>query len=297
MEKRMLGRTGMNVTVLGFGAAEIGYQGVDEATVGRLLSEALDAGLNVVDTAECYANSEEMIGKTASHRRDDFFLFTKCGHTGSSFGMSDWDPKMLGLSIDRSLQRLKTDRVDLLQLHSCSEEMLKQGDVIEVVKRAQEAGKTRFIGYSGDSHAAKYAIQCKAFDTLQTSVSVADQEALDLTLEPALEHEMGVIAKRPVANATWKEKDGPANEYHRAYWERLRKLDYDFLKKPLAEAIGVALRFTLTCPAVCTAIVGTTKPGRWKENAAMVGAMSSQEFNLLRTRWEEVAEKDWVGQT
>jgi aryl-alcohol dehydrogenase-like predicted oxidoreductase len=297
MEKRPLGKTGMNVTPLGFGAAEIGYHGIDQQTVTTLLNAALDAGLNVVDTAECYSNSEELIGNAAAHRRNEFFLFTKCGHDGKSFNLPDWDPAMLAQSIDRSLKRLKTDRVDLIQLHSCSLETLKQGDVIDVLKRARQAGKTRFIGYSGDSHAAKWAVDSGHFDTLQTSVNIADQEAVDLFLEHALEKEVGVIAKRPIANATWREKDGPSSEYHRTYWERLKKLDYDFLKRPIAESIAIALRFTLDCPAVATAIVGTTRPGRWKENAQMLGALPSQDFNAIRTRWEEIAEDDWTGQT
>src|SRR5260370_18520717 len=80
MEKRTLGKTGMNVTVLGYGGAEIGYRTVPVETVDQLINGALDAGLNVIDTAECYIASEEMIGKTAAHRRNEYFLFTNCGH-------------------------------------------------------------------------------------------------------------------------------------------------------------------------------------------------------------------------
>ena len=94
MEKRVLGKTGMEVSVLGFGGAEIGYQGATVATVEALLNSALDAGLNIIDTAECYADSEEKIGQTVGHRRKDFFLFTKCGHA-SGIDLPDWDPKLL----------------------------------------------------------------------------------------------------------------------------------------------------------------------------------------------------------
>jgi aryl-alcohol dehydrogenase-like predicted oxidoreductase len=73
MEKRTLGKTGMDVTVLGFGGAEIGFQGVPLPTAGKLLNSALDAGLNVIDTAECYINSEELIGQTVAGRRNQFF--------------------------------------------------------------------------------------------------------------------------------------------------------------------------------------------------------------------------------
>src|SRR5690242_20489506 len=80
LERRRFGATDMDVTVLGFGGAEIGFQQVDQDVIDRLLNSALDAGLNVIDTAECYAGSEESIGKAVSHRRKEYFLFTKVGH-------------------------------------------------------------------------------------------------------------------------------------------------------------------------------------------------------------------------
>jgi hypothetical protein len=295
MEKRTLGQTGMNVTVLGYGSAEIGFRGVPEETVERLINGALDAGLNVIDTAECYVDSEEKIGKVVSHRRNEYFLFTKCGHDKDG---DHWNPAKMAEQVDRSLQRLKTDRVDLLQLHSCTEEQLRKGDVIDVVRRAREAGKTRFIGYSGDGKAALYAVQSGIFDTLQISVSIADQEALDLVLPAAKAKGMGVIAKRPIANAVWKESSKPA-EYYQPYWERLHKLDYDFLRTNSGRDVATALQFTLSAEGVHTAIVGTTKPDRWKQNAELLGSgrLDRERFDAIRSRWKSVAPPDWVGQT
>ena len=80
MQRRPFGRTDMQVSVLGFGGAEIGFEKATPDAVAALLGDALDAGLNVIDTAECYLQSEELIGKAVSSRRDDFYLFTKCGH-------------------------------------------------------------------------------------------------------------------------------------------------------------------------------------------------------------------------
>jgi aryl-alcohol dehydrogenase-like predicted oxidoreductase len=104
---------------------------------------------------------------------------------------------MLQLSIDRSLKRLKTDHVDLVQLHSCGRDILEQGDVIAVLQQARQAGKTRYIGYSGDRDAAVYAIECGAFDSLQTSISIADQEPLTLTLPKAVEREWALSPSVP----------------------------------------------------------------------------------------------------
>jgi aryl-alcohol dehydrogenase-like predicted oxidoreductase len=298
MEKRVLGKTGMNVTVLGFGAAEIGYENVPFPQVERLLHAALDAGLNIVDTAECYPGSEEMIGRAISGRRKDFFLFTKCGHA-SGFDLPDWDLRMLEMQIDRSLQRLRVDHVDLVQLHSCSKSILEKGDVIRVLEKARDAGKTRYIGYSGDGQAALYAIQTGRFDTLQTSVNIADAEAVGLTLPLAAGQNIGVIAKRPIANAAWKSGSKPANPYHHEYWRRLERLQYDFLQRDLQDAISIALRFTLAQPGVATAIVGTTQPDRWAANARLLdrGPLGPAEMQAIRDRWQAVAAPDWVGQT
>jgi aryl-alcohol dehydrogenase-like predicted oxidoreductase len=298
MEKRRLGKTDMNVSVLGFGGSEIGYQRISSATVEKLLNSALDLGLNLIDTAECYASSEETIGKAVGGRRKDYYLFTKCGHF-DGWSQPDWTSASLLKSIERSLRRLRTDCVDLLQLHSCSERELRKGAVIDALKQARDRGYTRYIGYSGDGKAALYAIECGEFDTLQTSVSIADQEALDLTLPRAVENNTGVIAKRPVANVAWIGGGRPPDGYAYPYWERLGKLKYDFLKADVKQSIAIALRFTLSVPGIHTAIVGTAKPGRFAENASAVeaGALAQEVFASIRRRWHQVAKAGWPGLT
>ena len=297
MERRRLGKTDMVASVLGFGGSEIGYERVSRSVVARLLGRALDAGLNVIDTAECYEDSETLIGEAVGARRRDFHLFTKCGHAGG-WGRGEWRPAALATSIERSLRRLRTDAVDLIQLHSCSLAELRKGDVIDALERARERGWARYVGYSGDGEAARYAVDCGRFDVLQTSVSIADQEALELTLPRAAARGMGVIAKRPLANVAWQHARKPSEPYYQAYWSRLRKLDYEFLGGPSEVAVSTALRFTLSAPGVHTAIVGTTRPERWQENAKMLeaGALPKRDRDRIRARWREVAAASWVGQ-
>ena len=299
MEKRRLGKTDMDVSILGFGGMEIGYQHISLGAAKRLLNDVLDSGINVIDTAECYSTSEELIGEAIAGRRKDFYLFTKCGHE-SGWTYPDWRPESLFRSIERSLKRLKTNCVDLIQLHSCSEVELRQGKALETLQRMRERGYTRYIGYSGDSKAALFAAESGQFDVLQISVSIADQEALDLVLPAAEQRSLGVMAKRPLANMAWHNGDRPPSDsYGRTYWERLQRLKYDFLGGDLNQAISTALRFSLSVPGVHTAIVGTTKPERIAENIAAVtaGRLSEQAYESIRARWRQVARPTWVGQT
>lgn len=300
MELRQFGKTDMRVSVLGFGGAEIGFEGIEQTKVNQLLNVALDGGLNVIDTGECYRDSEEKIGLAVGHRRSEYYLFTKFGHGFPGSNDPDWSPKLIRESIEHSLRVLRTDRLDLLQLHSCSLEVLKEGTAITIAQEAKKAGKTRYIGYSGDGQEAAWAAESGLFDSLQTSINVADQEVLKLGLKKAFEAGIGVIAKRPLANVAWSHgSEPPADSYHRPYWERLRKLDYPFTKLATEEAVAYALRFTLSQPGVCTAIVGSGKPERFAQNAAAASraALNQKEIDAITDRWKEIAGSDWVGQS
>jgi hypothetical protein len=305
LEKRKFGKTDMQVAVLGFGGSEIGFEKTDQATVGKLLNAALDAGLNVVDTAECYGDSEVQIGEAIGKRRKEYFLFTKCGHIlADGKGGDGWTKAAVTASIERSLQRLKTEVIDLVQLHSCSLDELKKGECIEALEAAKKAGKTRYVGYSGDSQAARWAIESGRFDSLQTSINVADQECIELTLPLAKQKQMGVIAKRPIANAAWRYDKKPDNGYHNEYWNRLQSLKYDWATGEARAKTGndgpaaIAMRFTAMQPGVCVLIVGTSKPERWKQNAELMdaGPLSKEQHDAIRARWKAAAKPDWTGQ-
>ena len=299
MEKRKFGKTDMDFSVLGFGGAEIGFNPQQtQEDVNQLLNSALDAGLNLIDTAAGYLKSEQMIGEAVGKRRKEFYLITKCGAL-DGFTRSDWSVKGILATIETSLKNLKTDYLDIAQLHSCDTEILKRGDAIEGLQRAQEKGYTRYIGYSGDNDDARYAIETDVFDSLQTSVSVADQTPIDTNIKLAATKNIGVIAKRPIANAVWRHDAKPESSYHHEYWDRIQKLKFDFLSKSTEEATAIALRFTLSIPGVHTMIVGTTRPNRWQENAKYIaeGELSGEEYEAIRNRWKEVGGDDWVGMT
>jgi hypothetical protein len=306
LELRRLGKTDLQVRVLGFGSAEIGFEQTDQATVDKLLNSALDTGLNVIDTAECYLDAEVAIGNAVAHRRKDFFLFTKCGHSADDWvNGSDWSKAGVLRSVERSLKRLKTDAVDLLMIHSSPLAELEQGDGIEGLEQAKQQGKTRFIGYSGDSKNALFAVETGRLDALEISINICDQEGLDLVLPKARERDMGVIAKRPIANAVWRFDAKPENGYYQEYWRRLQLLAYPFAtgearaRTDAQGPAGVAMRFTAMQPGVHVLIVGTSKPERWRQNVGLLaaGPLAPEFERSIRERWKAVADEGWVGKT
>ena len=205
METRPLGNTGLEVSKLGIGLAEIGMHlpAAQQARAAEVLNTALDNGVNLLDTAACYGNSEELIGEAVSNRRDEYILATKAGHAAGDETGEAWTGPTVARSIDRSLRRLKTDHVDIVQLHSCDVDVLEKGEVIRALEDARAAGKTRFISYSGDEEAAAWAVDSGIFATLQTTFNLVDQNARRGLLEAATNAGMGIIIKRPIANGIW----------------------------------------------------------------------------------------------
>ncbi len=272
MEMNPLGNTGLSVSRLGVGLARIGYEltmsDIEEA--GQVLNTALDEGINFLDTAACYDISEELVGRTVAHRRDEYILATKCGHVTDGASGEAWSAQTIQASIDRSLQRLKTDHLDLVQLHSCDTEILQRGEAVEALLDAKQSGKTRFVGYSGDNEAALWAVNSGIFDTLQTSFNVVDQQARIKLFEPAKSKGMGIIIKRPVANGAWRAGNSPYG-YADEYFSRAKMVDGEGpIEEEPGDRIVAAMGFVLAHQQVDTAIVGTRNPAHMQKNVEQV---------------------------
>lgn len=305
MEKRPLGNTDLSISPLGIGLAEIGFQlnsnQADEAAA--VLSMALDSGINFLDTAGCYGVSEELIGRTVSGRRDEFVLASKTGHMKGECGEESWSYECVTASIDRSLERLKTDHVDLMQLHSCPVETLEEGDAIRALQDAQKAGKTRYIGYSGDNDAVLWAARSGIFDALQTSFNLADQKARYELFAEVRKRRLGLIAKRPILNGAWrtpKDPDPYGNGYVSEYFRRQAELTAGIDRFPSEpdDRILTSLGFTLSHPEISTAIVGSRNPAHVKSNITMVGQtpLDPAFLDAVHRRFDEVG-SEWEQRT
>src|SRR5689334_6586158 len=156
MQQNLFGNTGLSVSVLGLGGAEIGEPTLPTVEAERTLAAALEAGLNFLDTAHGYAESEARIGKWLGARRKDFVISTKVGYQVP--GQRDWSYGAVALGIDESLRRLRTDYLDIVHLHSCNLETLARGEVIRALHDARQAGKLRVAAYSGENEALAWAV-------------------------------------------------------------------------------------------------------------------------------------------
>jgi aryl-alcohol dehydrogenase-like predicted oxidoreductase len=292
MQKRPFGKTGLSVSVLGFGGAPIGFLKTDRDRVADILRFLLDQGVNLIDTAASYQGSEELIADTIGSRREQFVLVSKCGQKVQGVEGEDWSPGLIAQTVDRSLRRLKTDRLDVMLLHSCSLDVLQRGEALGALVKAREQGKIRFAGYSGDNDAAAYAAGLPDVAVIETSINLADQANITRVLPVAKQHNVGVIAKRPIANAAWKDpssQPGMYQNYAKPYTERLQKMaiqpaDLGFAGAPEQAWPELALRFTLSFPEVSCAIVGTTNPknARLNLNDATKGALPQDAVAKVR---------------
>jgi len=253
MEYRDFGNTGLKVSALGFGAGHIGDGNADPRSVEKLLNTVLDLGINFIDTARAYGSSEQNIGKYLAHRRSEFILSTKVGY--NDHWHPDWSYDTVMANIDDALKLMRTDYLDLVHLHSCGRDVLERGDAIASLEKARDQGKVKTVAYSGENDALAYAIDSKRFASLQTSVNFCDQRGITNYLPAAKAAGMGVIAKRPIANAPWKHSNPPVGHYSEEYWHRWKKMNPDPHGLPWDE---LALRFTVFTAGVDTAILGTS---------------------------------------
>jgi aryl-alcohol dehydrogenase-like predicted oxidoreductase len=289
---RKFGNSDIYVTALGYGAGNIGGSDISEDFAGYLLNQVIDLGINFIDTARGYGLSEERIGRHLSWRRNDFILSTKFGYGVE--GYQDWTYDCITAGVENALKLMKTDYIDIIHLHSCPRETLEKGEVIAALEKARREGKARIIAYSGENDALGYAVNCARFGSIQCSVNICDQRSLDSQLKSANEKGMGVIAKRPVANAPWLFNERPYGNYCEEYWLRLQKMG---LEKGELDWDELAMRFTAYSPGVTTCIAGSTKIANIKRNIDSVGkgGLGPELYNQIRSKFRD-NDDNWAGQ-
>lgn len=297
LPRNILGRTGLDVSLLGFGAEALGRTGRSFEDAERTLHAVLDFGVNLIDTASAYGNSEEFIGRTVGgvggrHARGECVIVTKCGWVNPDYSAA-WSPAEIAATIDESLRRLRCASVDALLLHSCDLETLKRGEVIECVQRARDAGKAKFIGYSGDNDALRFAVESGAFDVIECSFSMLDL-ANEPVIERAAEKDIGVMLKRPMANAVPGATTKPRSAYAAEYWPRWQAIGLSAADVGGLDMLEAALRFSAFQQGVASVLIGSSNADHMRDNARWLehGPLGDDLVQRLREAFAHVA-KDW----
>jgi aryl-alcohol dehydrogenase-like predicted oxidoreductase len=301
IQTRPLGQTGTDVTILGYGAMELrGAPRARELTdqeAGQILGAVLDGGINLIDTSIDYGRSEELIGQHLSHRRDEYFLASKCGcplevppGTPPPFP-HDFSPANIRAGIERSLRRLRTDRLDLLQVHmSPSRARMEADHTVETLQTLRDEGKVRFIGMSGTIPELPDQITMGVFEVFQIPYSAVQREHEEL-ITAAAQAGAGTLIRggaargAPAADKGWQQ--GPiglgAGEGERR-WQSAG-LDDLLAGMPPLEFV---LRFTLSHPDLSSTIVGTASIDHLRSNLAIAekGPLPADVYEEAKLRLE-----------
>jgi aryl-alcohol dehydrogenase-like predicted oxidoreductase len=281
---RALGRTGADVTILGYGAMELRGQPrgpeITDEDAGRLLNAVLDGGINLIDTSPDYGRSEELIGSYLGHRRDEFFLASKCGcllelpTDAPPPYPHDYSPANVRAAVEQSLRRLSTDRLDLVQVHmSPSRATLEQNRTVETLGELQSEGKVRFIGMSGIRPDLPDHIAMNVFDIFQIPYSAVQRDHEELISRAAAGGAGTFIRGGAARGAASEEKNwqvGPLTQQAglgQRNWET-SGID-DLLTDAGMSKMEFVLRFTLSHPGLSTTIVGTSSPAHLAGNIAI----------------------------
>ncbi|HTR80522.1 MAG TPA: aldo/keto reductase [Bacteroidota bacterium] len=293
MEQRKFGNTGLDVSILGLGAGHIGTDTFSEKEYEDLLNQALDLGITLIDTARAYGKSEERIGRYLSGRRKEFVISTKVGY--GIPGYEDWTYGCIRAGIDEALKLMRTDYLDVVHLHSCPVGTLEHGEVLRALEEGVSSGKIRVAGYSGENEALNWAIDSGRFGDVEHSINLCDQRALWTTLPKEREKNMGVIAKRPVANAPWRFAECPVSHYAEEYWWRWKTMEIDPRGLPWQE---IALRFAAFTPGVHSCIVGTSNIDHLKQNVSFLekGPLPVDFYDTITTAFKNNDPGWWTGQ-
>lgn len=310
----ILGKTGLRVGRLGWGTGAFHFptKSISQSDVDLMANTLLDAGANLLDTAADYPNDAEgKLGRAIKGKRDQFVILTKCGHRAGLLKGKEWSAALVKQSVNRSLKRLQTDYLDIVVLHSADLEVLKKGEAFGALLKAKDEGKIRFLGYSGDNEEVDFMIKLPDTSVIETSLNIVELANVPF-FDEIKDKEIGLLAKRSIANASWKSRgrQHPFNwGYSSEYRERLKQIGITPTRMGLdsdedRDWVTMCLPFTLSHP-VDIALVGITVPEHVEEDIEI--AKLKPDVSIIRKikdMWHEAhknlanyeAGQRWEGQ-
>ncbi|MDP7740139.1 MAG: aldo/keto reductase [Lentisphaeria bacterium] len=297
---RVLGRTGIEVTHLGYGSLEL--RGVtDRAGVPQremtdkqaetVLNLVLDSGINFVDTANGYGAAEEHIGRYISKRRSEYFLATKANARPWEPDGGAWSEDKIYRNVEESLDRLKTEYVDLLLLHNPLPEDVEKLNLVGALEEMRRQGKTRWIGISTNLPYLSSFAKVEAFDVFQTSYSTLQPEHHDWITKLA-EDDRGIVIRTRAAKGepdilgSLAHSMGITFTTDEERWANFEKANLDELRDVGESRAALILRYTFAHPKISTVIIGALNPDHLKENiqALRKGPLDLELVNEIHRR-------------
>jgi aryl-alcohol dehydrogenase-like predicted oxidoreductase len=266
---------------------------VSDAEASRLLNEVLDAGINLIDTSPDYGHSEELIGRSIAHRRDEYILASKCGCVPGAPGGAEHVHTAANIraGVEQSLRRMQTDHLDIVQFHRSltPAEFEKDGALAEAL-RLRDEGKVRFIGVSGTLPNLDAQIAMGVFDIFQIPYSLLQRDHEDV-IARASAAGAGILIRGGVARGT--PSDWNRSYYMRATTDMRDEWDAARLDELLdgMSRIEFTLRFTLAHDDLDTTIVGTANSAHLQANlaTARVGPLPADVVAEVKRRLDAVA--------
>jgi len=317
MNYRKLGRTGLEVSEIGYGAWGIGgtmWLGAEDQESLRALDRAVDLGVTLIDTALGYGNghSEELVGKVARERDERVLVSTKIPPKNRRWPAPDGvDPDdafpadHVRECTERSLRNLGLDAIDLQQFHVWSDEWVGRGSWLDAIEALKAEGKIRAFGVSINDHQPANAlklIESGAVDSVQVIYNVFDQSPEDELLAACAEHGVGVLARVPfdegsLTGAIGPDTEFPEGDFRNRYFRDDRRAQVAEHVQAILDDLGierealpeVALRYVLSQPAVSAAIPGMRSVRNVERNSAVGdgrGLPADQAAALRRHRWD-----------
>jgi aryl-alcohol dehydrogenase-like predicted oxidoreductase len=269
MNYRRLGRTGQQVSEISLGTVELGLdygvpvegeqQRPPEEQAGFLLNQALDRGVNLIDTARAYGTSEEVIGRALKTRRAEYILASKLASINDE-GLTDGEVRrQVKASVTKSLHALQTEVIDILQLHYAPADLVRRGRVFEAMREVQQAGLVRYLGASTYGEQAPLAVlEDGRYDTLQVAFNLVDRRLGTQVLPLAQQKDVGVIVRsvllRGVLTHRYVHVPDQLAELRTAMEQLSQLIGSDVVSLP-----EMAYRFVLAQPTIATALVGTAR--------------------------------------
>ncbi|GAB3692327.1 aldo/keto reductase [Spirosoma flavus] len=318
MNYRKLGKTGFNVSEISLGTWQVGGkwgESFSHDNADQILNQAVDAGINFIDTADVYGDgeSEKAVGRLVRSRQERIYVATKCGRRLRQHTNETYQPDVLRKFVEDSLRNMELETLDLIQLHCPPTDVYYRPEIFELFDRLKDEGKIQHLGVSVEKvEEALKAIEFPNVTTVQIIFNMFRQRPAELFFTEAKRRDIGVIVRVPLASGLLTGTYSPTTEFsptdHRNFnregaafdkGETFSGVDYetglsavDALRSVYPDAQNLApdaLRWILTFDAVSCIIPGASKPTHLASNlqALEQPAPSSQQMDAVKQIYDE----------